>query len=355
MIKRLLSVFFLCVTGSVFALGEGDSLSSSFGSSEPQEILVNNRVLVKIDGKAISLVDVVHKMDYLFYRQFPHLASSLMARYQFYTINWRHMLSSVLDDHLIMQDAKEKKVDEEIKDGDIRETMEELFGPEVVISLDKMGLSYDEAWELVKTDLTVQQMNQMMVRSRAQHEVSPKRVKKHYDSVIKEQPVEDKWVYQTLTIESKDEEKGKTVAEKALALLSEEKKTLAELPAVLGQGDEEIVIRISEEFSRKEKELSPAHKAILQTLAVGTHSAPVLQSSKKDGVMAYRIFYLKESEKGKQVPLQELEAKISQEILSKAMARHGDAYVQKLRKHYGITEAYLKAMIPENFEPFVLR
>lgn len=347
--KFLISALLLASSLQAF---DETGLSSSMAMNEPKEIIINNRILLKIDGKPISLMDVVKKMDYLFYREYPHLASSTVAKYQFYSINWKQMLDAVINDRLILLDAKEKKM-EEVTDGDIRQSMEEFFGPDVVITLDKLGLTFEEAWELIKTELIVRQMNGMMVRSRAQFEIIPKEVKKTYEKMISKMPIENKWIYQTLTIESSDSEKGKTAAGRAAALLSEQKLPLSDIANIVKE--ENISVRLSEEFERKDKELSTAHKAILQTLAIGSASAPVVQSSKKDGAQVYRIFYLKECQEGKKVPLSEIEVKISEELMQKAISRHGESYSKKLRRHYGITEDYLKISLPENFEPFSLR
>lgn len=341
----------LLLASSLQAFDEG-SFANSLGMNEPKEIIINNRILLKIEGKPISLMDVVKKMDYLFYREYPHLASSLVAKYQFYSINWKAILDAVINDRLITLDAAEKKV-EEIKDGDIRQTLEDLFGPDVVITLDGLGMTFEEAWDLVKTELIVRQMNGMMVRSRAQFEIIPKEVKKTYEKMVSKMDVENKWIYQTLTIESKDSEKGKSAAEKASALLAEQKMPLTEIASLIKE--ESIEVRLSEEFQRKDKELSTAHKAILQTLAIGSSSAPIVQSSKKDGAEVYRIFHLKECQEGKKVPLSEIEVKISEEMMAKALARHGETYSKKLRHHYGVTDEYLKKCIPENFTPFSLR
>jgi hypothetical protein len=330
--------------------GEDFSLSSQ----ESQEIIINNRILLKVRGKPVSLMDVVRKMDFLFTRQYPQLASSPIARYQFYNLNWRHMLDSVIDDQLMLADAEEKKV--EVTDGDVRETMEDLFGPDVVLNLEKYGLSYDETWELIRTELIVSRMSQIMVKSKAQTEVGPKAVKTVYEKITNSTPLQKKWIYQTLTVESKDEEVGKNVAQKALELLEGQKVAFSELPNTLKEGTpEDVAIRVSEEFDRKEKELSLAHRAILETIAVGTFSSPISQVAKKDGTHQFRIFYLKKCEEGKRVPLSELQEKVSQELLQKAVGRYSAAYTEKLRKHYGITKNYIETMVPKNFEPFSIR
>ena len=128
-------------------------------------------------GKAISVMDVVRKMDLLFYRQYPDLASSAMARYQFYTSGWRSVLGAVIDDYLIVADAEEKEIT--VNDGEVREELEKMFGPDVVLNLDQLGMTLEEAFDLLKTELTVQRMTAIMVRSKAITDVHPLSVRKN--------------------------------------------------------------------------------------------------------------------------------------------------------------------------------
>ncbi|MFZ0566190.1 MAG: hypothetical protein WAM28_08410 [Chlamydiales bacterium] len=303
------------------------------------EIAINNRILIKIYGKPISVIDVVRKMDMLFYQQYPELIHSSMARYQYYSMNWRYILQTVMEDQLIMLDAEEKKV--EVNDGEVREELERLFGPDVVFNLDKMGLTLPEAFVLVKTELTVQRMMAMMVRSKALAEVNPKEIRQVYEQYLKEHPPQDKWTYQTLTIRGNNHQ---TVAEQAAQLLSDQQIPFTTAIAQL-QGE----YSLSEEYCRTEEELSTSHKAILQTLAVGTHSLPITQGS------ASRIFILKAFEKGKAPPFKELEEKMKQQLTQEAMIRNNQLYRDKLRKHYDLTEKYLAQIIPDDLAPFTLR
>src|ERR1700733_15248143 len=71
-------------------------------SSQEPQIVVNNRIIAKINGKPISVMDLMKKMDILFYRQYPQYASLVMARYQFYQANWSYVLSEMIDKELIL-------------------------------------------------------------------------------------------------------------------------------------------------------------------------------------------------------------------------------------------------------------
>ncbi len=70
-------------------------------TSTPSTIDINNRVLLKVNGKSLSVFDVVKKLDILFYKQLPEHISSPVIRYQFYVTNWRTVFDSLVDEALI--------------------------------------------------------------------------------------------------------------------------------------------------------------------------------------------------------------------------------------------------------------
>ncbi len=309
---------------------------------ENQNLEVNNRVLLKINGKPITVLDVARKMDMIFYRQYPELSSSSTARYQFYSSAWEPMLTALIDDLLIMADAEEKGVT--ISEGEIREELESLFGPDVVFNIDKLGMTLDEAVEQLKMELTVQRMNMMMVRSKAIAESHPKEVRHRYEKMIQENPPKDRWVYRVLSVRGQEH---KRVAQEAFKLLNEQKLPFEEVVETLSTP--EVEIALSEDYEREEGALSLAHKAVLQTLSAGAFSAPLCKES------VSRIFFLGEFKNGSPTPFNDIAEQLKQELTQEIAEKHNEAYKLKLRKHYGITERYLKQVMPESFQPFALR
>lgn len=312
-----------------------------FSFAEPEELVIHNRVLLKIKGKPLTVMDVVKKMDLLFYRQYPELASNQVAKYQFYSNAWRSILSGVIDDALIMADAEEKKV--EITDGEIREELEALFGPDVVLNLDKLGMTLPEALELLKTELTVQRMTGMMVHSRALTEAHPKKIREKYQAFLEKNPPSDTWVYQVLSIRGKNHEESARQAYEALNQNVPFDKVLSQLK------EEGVQVSLSEEYQRAEKDLSLSHKGALQAIGTGLVSTP---SSTQD---VSRLFVVKKFEKGVAIPFKEMENKLKQEIVSKAVDHYNEVYREGLRTHYGLSSAYLKEVIPDTIKPFAMR
>src|ERR1700730_13068687 len=95
----------LCLMISLGALIAQDGIL--YGPEDNARIVVNNRILAKVNGKEISVFDVMKKMDMLFYRQFPEYTSSMQARFQFYQVSWKRVLQDLIDKELIMADAEE--------------------------------------------------------------------------------------------------------------------------------------------------------------------------------------------------------------------------------------------------------
>lgn len=319
-------------------------------SLEGDQIVVNNRILLKINGKPITVVDAVKKMDLIFYRQYPQLLRSPRARFEFYSTNFQYIFSILVNDRLIMADAEEKKV--EVTDGDVREEMESLFGPEVVNNIDTIGLSYDEAWDLLKDEIVVRRMNQMMVQSKAINEIQPKEIKALYEEYIKTNPGDDEWHYRILSFKGKDKEAVRGVMERAMAQLKETKPPVDSLHFKEESG---VEFSLSTEYQRKDKEISKAHKGMLEKLDPLSYGKGDLQLNNKDNVWAGRIFYLVEHKKGTPPAFKEMEGKLHEELMQKAIARNAESYLGRLRDRYGVTQEYLNQMTPPDFQPFALK
>jgi len=332
---------FLCLSLSSLGFAAPQNFDFSLDQNQPENLVINNRILLKINGKPISVMDVVRKMDLLFYKQYPELASSSMARYQFYTSAWRSLLGSVIDDQLIMADAEEKGV--VVNDGEVREELEITFGPDVVLNLDRLGMTLSEALDLLKTELTVSRMMSMMVRSKSMTEVHPQTIRERFDTFMQKNPPQDYWVYQILSIRGEEHQR---VAAEVHRLISEENIPFQEVVSTVQE--EGVEIAYSEEYEQRDCDMSVAYRAVLQTLSAGVASAPV---SNKAGS---RLFCLKEYREKEATPFKEKETELKQDLLQEALARNNEAYRAKLREYYGITDSYLAEMLPQDLQPFAL-
>lgn len=329
-----------------------------FGQPDALHIVVNNRVLAKVNGKAISVMDIMKKMDMLFYRQFPQYTSSVPARFQFYQTNWKHVLQETIDKELLLADAEENKLP--VSNGDIRQEMETMFGPNIIGNLDKINLSFDEAWQIIKGDIIIRRMLFYRVNSKAMRQVTPQKIREVYDQFAKENLREEQWIYNVISIRDKDSVRGADAAQAVYRLL-EDKTTPTPLDQIVqkakeeGHFDDATSINLSEEFRHTKKDMSKNYQDILAQLKPGENSKPAAQKSRTDSSMVYRIFYLKEIVPGGIIPLSDVEARLKDKLLDDAIAVESDAYLKKLRSHYHVQESQLKDMTDEDFQPFSMK
>jgi hypothetical protein len=335
----------------IFPLIASAEIPSSF--EEPQELIVNNRILTKVNGKTVSLMDVVKKMDVYLNRYYPQYVNSKPARFQFYIANWRETLNQMIDNELMMADAESREV--RVSDGEVRQEIQERFGPNIQLSLSRINLTYEEARKMVHQDMIVQRMNWLRVTSKALQKVNSQDVKDAYKEFCNENPSQDEWKYQLLSIRADQHEIGAQLAKKASELLHIEgtdlsqaaEKLKAELPS-----ETRVAINVSQDYEVADKVLSQAHKEVLASLVPGSFSAPVEQIS-RDNSIVYRLFHLKEHIKKDLPKFEDMANEIKDALLQKAASEEMIVYVNKLRQRFGYDPQSLD--IPSDFEPFALK
>lgn len=285
-------ILFLCLFFlPLLAIHGANHESLLLNADEKRPIQVNNRILAKVNGNAISVIDVMKKMDMLFYSQFPEYTSSSPARFQFYQANWEAVLHDLIDKELIIADAEESKL--VISHGDIRQEMETLFGPNIIANLDKVGLTFDEAWKMVKNDIVMRRMLYIKAHSKAMKQVTPEVTRKAYEAYAKANIRPDIWVYQVISIRDKTASKAERAARQAKDFLNS-KIPIESLTTVMGALEISTKLAISEEFRHTDKEVSDSYKEPLSKLQPGLFSEPLALKSRADNSTVYRIFYLKE-------------------------------------------------------------
>ncbi|MBA2727409.1 MAG: peptidyl-prolyl cis-trans isomerase [Parachlamydiaceae bacterium] len=341
-LQQLLTVFPLLIM-PLHLIAEPFSLASEKNTS----VMVNNRILANVNGKSISVVDLMKKMDILFYREFPEYASIPQARYQFYIANWKSVLKEMIDKELIVADSEEAKLP--MSSGDVRQEMERIFGPNIIGNLDTIGMSFDEATAIVQGDLIIQRMLYVRVNSKALRNVTPLDVRNYYEEYIKDNKQPASWTYRVVTVRSKDTSLGAETANSIYHLLVTKSLPLSDLEAKIKTEafSQDSQISISEEFHHGEKEISPAYKETLLLLNSGTYSKPVAQQSRADKSTVFRLFFLKEYKPESAPPYGEIEAKLKNTLLEKQIVTESTAYLKRLRRHFDVQE-----MIPEDFQPF---
>lgn len=323
-----------------------------FNQEEKAELVVNNQVLAKVNGKPITVIDLMKKMDIIFLRRFPEYTRSKVARYQFYMANWKSILKELVEKELIVADAKEKKIP--VTSGDVRQEMESLFGPNIIGNLDKVGLTFDEAWKIVEGDITIRRMIFVRVNNIAGKQVTPQKIRTGYEKIVKETLLPEKWKYQVISIRDNNATQAAETANLVHHLVSDEKiptDALKEKIASYSHLSKETQINISEVHDQNEKEVSEAYKAIFATLSTGEFSLPLAQKS-RDKSTVFRIFYMIDKDPGGEIPFTKLENEVRAQLHDQAVNTEADNYIKKLRAYYDVQEMELD---PENFTPFSLK
>jgi hypothetical protein len=356
MIKFFIRFFIILSAVALSAHAASDSML--LGKMQDPEIVVNNRIIAKVNGKPISVIDLMKKMDILFYRQYPQYASSTAARYQFYQANWSYVLSEMIDKELVLGDAEEAKLN--VSAGDVRQEVEAVFGPNLIQNLDQAGLTLAEASKMILDDIMIRRMMYIRVQAKAINQVTPQMIRKYYDEVAKDNIRDNEWVYTVISMRHREPAKAAEMADRVHAMLAAEQVPLAELEERVDKENsapksKRASLAISEEFRIKEKELSDGFKVVLTQLNPGSYSAPIAQKSRADNSTIYRIFYLKEMVPGGVVAFSELESKIRERLIEEAMAKESEVYIKRLRKHFDVREEELKAIIASDYQPFSLR
>lgn len=320
-------------------------------------ISVNNRILARINGKALTTYDIMKKMDLSFYHYYPEYASSIAARYQYYQMSWKYVLDEMINKELVLADAAENKI--EVSGGDIRQEMEFIFGPNIIANLDKAGITFDEATKIVQGDLVLRRTIGARVNSKVVRLVTPIKVRKAYEEFIQD-PNNARlttWRYQVVTIRDRTPEKAEELADKAYRLLIEQAVPIDRLTdtmkdqKLLGRKSKVIV---SEEIQNNEKEVSPAYQRILADMDSGMYSQPSSHKSRTDNTTVYRIFYVKEKVPGSMPTFQEVENSLKEKMLNDILDEETKLYVQRLKQHFHVRDSDLQAMIPADYQPFIL-
>jgi len=325
-------------------------------TEEPHQLIVNNRILAKVNGKTISVIDVMKKMDIHLNQNYPHLTSSKIAHFQFYNSQWRSTLAQMIDSELMMADAEHLEL--KVKDAEVREEILQRFGPNVIPTLDKLGMTYEEARKMVLSEMIVQRMQWYRVNSKALQKVNPQDIKEAYKDYCEKNPSLEEWRYQMLSVRSEKPGLGEQIAKLAFESLKNHGIAFAAVADQLKQDpafDPSATIAISPEYSVNEKTVSQAHKDALFSLAVGSYSEPIAQISRVDGSMVYRIFFLKDHSKVPVPPFEKLAEKLRDDLMQKAFVQENSQYISKLRERLGYDEKHMTESLPTDFQPFVMR
>jgi hypothetical protein len=317
-----------------------------------EELIVYNRILAKVNGKTISVIDVMKKMDLSLQKHYPHLMDSKVAKYQFYSTQWREFLTQMIDTELMIADAE--KLEIKVTDAEVREEILNRFGQNVMPELEKLGIGYEEAKAMIHDEIVVNRMQWFRVNAKALSKVNSQDIKEAYQDYCAKNPEMQQWQYEVLSIRSPDKTASEALASRAIELLNN-KLALASVTEQLKTPDEATAITLSDEMQADEKTISTSHKEVLQTLAEGEYSAPIPQVSRADNSVVYRIFHLKKHSKKELSPFEKMADPLKENLLQQVAEQENKQYITKLRQRLGYDEKHTTETLPTDFEPFALR
>ena len=326
--------------------------SSNKGINEGPTLFINNRPLAKINGKVITLSDVIKKMDLFLFDYNPDLKLEAGEKHQFYLSRWQDTLDDLIGNELVLLDAEKKEI--KIADGDVREELEERFGPNVMKNLDKVKLSYEEARSMIRAELTVQQLIGMKVHAKAFQTVTPNVIKSAYKDYVEKNPPEETVSYQILSIRGKDQKKCEEFGQTVYNTLKETHLSLDEAIHTISSNESEITIVVSEEYQNQTSKLSSRYCDILQPLMPNTFSEPVSQISRVNNETVVRVFYLKNKDLISPSSFQDMHDPIKNELLHKTSNQEKDTYINLLKKQFGYDHYDPKFELPKDYSPFLL-
>jgi hypothetical protein len=338
-----------CICSLSFILGAALIASSQQAPPLPpeqiHEIIIHNRILTRVNEKNITVLDVVKQMDVFLRQNLPHYLESNTARYHFYKTHWRTSLQQLIDNELMAADAESKEI--KISDGDVREEIQARFGPNVMKTLDQLGLSYEEARKHVHQEMLVQKIQGFRVTSKVLQKVSSQTIKDAYQQFVHDHPPKNLWKYQFVTIRSADP----TLSETLISLKEKSGGDLATAIDLL-TADQQTTVSLSQEFETEDKSLSQTHREILAKLKQGDWSLPASQSG-HDGTTTLRIFHLKAHTHEKPPAFTTLANNLRMQLLNHIADEEMQTYRAKLYKRFNFDDQSLD--IPPQFEPFTPR
>ncbi|MDF2578154.1 MAG: hypothetical protein K0S74_1638 [Chlamydiales bacterium] len=321
-------------------------------NSSSKQILLNNRVLAKVNNKSITVMDVMKKMDLFIFRESNGIQPTLQDRYQYYKVNWLYFLQDLIDEELIMSDAREKKM--VVNDATVREELEKAFGPNVRANIATLGLTYQEAWDLLCKDLTVERMLGVS-NWKADMAASPALVLSTYYQKSALYQKEGSWTYQVISFRHINGEVAQKYANEAYSLLGSSRQIPDSLQNKIKQDLQQeplLSINVSKEIKQSTKEIATDLQQILNQLKEGEYSKPVLAASKVKQEYLYRIFYLKERKSQEAINFENVEQEIKSELANMHFIKEKEIYLKRLRSYFFI-EDFTKGH-GDNFEPFII-
>jgi hypothetical protein len=312
-------------------------------------VVVDNKVLATVRGQVVTVIDVMKKLDMIFYQQFPQYRGSSEARFEFYQTNWRKILQELVDRHLILVLAEERGF--QVTNGDIRQELEEIFGPNVMMNLYEAGLSLHEVYDMMKADILLRRILSFYVRMPVFASITPEVLKLAYGERGKDAKRQESWLWRSVTLRAKEGNCAKEVADTVWKLLEQDHLSMEVVQSKLPEGVEIIV---SSPFHSDKRELAPHLQTLFESLSVASYSAPVSFTNRSDPRHSWRFYVIDEKKEGVMLSFSEMEQNLREELAGPEIDKRTKDFFDDLRKQYHVKQS-LGSEDLLAFEPFHLK
>ena len=334
---RHLFLFFLCVAGLGFC-----------ESPAKQAIVIENRVLATVRDQVITVQDVVKKLDMLFYQNFPEHRASTEARFEFYKATWRKMLEDLVNRQLVLSWAEERQFT--VTNGDIRQELEDIFGPNVMMNLYESGFSLHEVQEMIRADILMRRLLYFQVRLPVLAAISPSRVRALYETKVQQHCCEEILHWRTVTLKAKDGDCPKRIADSVFSMLDKEHLSI---PEVAKKVPDTIEVTASEQFCSEKKEVAPNIYDLLSKLQQGSYSEPISFVSKQNAQKGWRFYIVNSKEQVPISPLADTEGELRFELAQPEIEVKTKELFDELHKEYQVKQL-ISSQELSSLEPFYL-
>lgn len=338
----VLGAGFLCsniVSADIGALDQNQKTATA--------LAVHNRVLLKIDNDlVVTTLDVIHKLNLMFYTSYPHLVDSLEARSHFYKTMWPMVLEAVIDEFLMYADAKSKKIN--VDPTMVKQEIETMLGHDLMPLYTLFEMTEKDIYTLMHRMLVAQRASSMMVRSKVMLKVTPEIIKARYAEMVQESLNVSIWKYKILTIKAKTDFLSQQISNKVTSRVEDNQEIRQDrlLALVASLGGE---LTISEEVVRVDHELSDAHKGVLSSITLNNGMIGCASKHHKEGV--YKVFVLLDKNHPEVKPLSEIEPQIKASLMQVHIEAIDKDYREKIRERFGFNPDVISQLLSESAPP----
>ncbi len=313
-------------------------------------IQTNNTILAHVGKKAITALDVKREMDRQLYLFDNTVFNNPEVVFSHYNQNWKYTLKKIVQDELMLLEAEALQFS--IPPQEITKKTTELYGENPVPLYQLLSITPDEAKDHGKRELYSMYLTYFKVWDKCNVEATPKEVQKAYQSFIKDLPKNDKWIYQAMYVQGKDEQSVKKASESISQMLQEgHYSNLASIVDRLSAGNE-LKVGMSKDITLTTKELSPSLLAVLENLEVGMMSDVI--TGKSAGNYTGKVLHLKEIKREPIPEFSDISDQLKNSIVNTASEQISEKYFTGLVKKYGVAGLYGKELNQSQLVLFTL-